>query len=256
LESIEVYKSGNNDESFGSIINNKERNQGYVEFYDLEIENHPSYFANEIAVHNCHKLTNDAQNAILKLLEDAPKHVYIVLCTTDPDKLLKTIRTRCTTYEVKSLAEPTIIKLLKSVLKKEGILDYPSSVLKEIARVSDGCPRQALVLLDSVIDLEDEKKALAIVSASILSENNSLELCRALLHKSSWKEIAEIVSSLQDEPEKIRYAILTYFSKVLLDPKNKVALLERSSMIIDLFSESFIYSGKAGLVNALYISSK
>lgn len=256
VESIEIYKPGYNDKSFRSIIEDKERNQGYVEFYDLEIENHPSYFANEMAVHNCHKLTNDAQNAILKLLEDAPKHVYFVLCTTDPDKLLKTLRTRCTPYEVKALAEPTIIKLLKSVLKKEGILDYPASVLKEIARVSDGCPRQALVLLDSVIDLEDEKKALAIVSAAILSESNSLELCRALLNRASWKEIAEIVSVIQDDPEKIRNAILTYFSKVLLDPKNKVSILERSSMIIDLFSETFIYSGKAGLVNTLYICSK
>lgn len=206
-------------------------------------------------IDECHAITKDGQNAILKLLEDTPPHVYLILGTTEPDRLLKTIRTRCTPFEVKKLSEPTIIKLLKSVLQKEGVDGYPGKILKEIAKVSDGCPRQALVLLDSVIDIEDDEKALAIVTASIMSESNSLELCRALLSDANWPTIRDIISSIQDEPEKIRYAILTYCMKVMLDPKAKAKVLMRCSELIDTFSETFIYSGKAGLINALFVSS-
>jgi len=53
VESVEVYKQGCNDESFLGIISDTDRNRGYVEFYDLEIEGHPSYYANGVLVHNC-----------------------------------------------------------------------------------------------------------------------------------------------------------------------------------------------------------
>lgn len=203
-----------------------------------------------------HKLTNDAQNAILKLLEDPPDHCYFALATTDPGKLLKTIKTRCTTYEVKPLAAPSIVKLLKFVLDQEGYEDYPPSILKEIAIVCDGCPRQALVLLDSVIDITDKTKALAVISAVTETETNALELCRALLIRAKWSDIREIASGLKDDPEQVRNAILTYCTKVMLDPKTKTTTLERCSELIDIFSETFIYSGKAGLVNNLFITTK
>ena len=54
VESVEVYKRGSNDSDFESIIGDKERNQGFVEFYDLEVKDDHCYFAEDILVHNCH----------------------------------------------------------------------------------------------------------------------------------------------------------------------------------------------------------
>lgn len=56
VEDIEIYQQGSNDESFKSIISDKERNQGCVIFYDLEVEDDHVYFANDVLVHNCHHL--------------------------------------------------------------------------------------------------------------------------------------------------------------------------------------------------------
>ena len=58
VENIEVYQRGNNDGAFQSIISDRERNQGFVEFYDLEVENSHSYFVENILVHNCHHVGN------------------------------------------------------------------------------------------------------------------------------------------------------------------------------------------------------
>jgi DNA polymerase-3 subunit gamma/tau len=64
-------------------------------------------------IDECHKMTNDAQNAFLKRLEDTPKHVYFILCTTDPSKLIPTIRGRCSQFQVKPLSEKVLLRLLK-----------------------------------------------------------------------------------------------------------------------------------------------
>ena len=145
----------------------------------------------------CAKLTGDAQNALLKLLEDTPKHVFFVLCTTDPDKVIKTIHTRCTTYQVKPLSPIQMDLLLRWVLKSEELEDtYPKEIIKEIVKASDGCPRQALVLLDSVIDITDEKKALEAISSYSLGTFPTIDLCRAIMDKAStqkWNRIKEMI---------------------------------------------------------------
>ena len=259
VESIEIYKSGSNDRSFEGFIGDKERNQGFVDFYDLEIEGHPSYFANGVLVHNCHGLTKDAQNSLLRILEDCPKHVYFILCTTEPEKLLKTIHTRCSTYRVKPLTDKQTKELLKDVLKKEGVKDFPEKVIDEIVRISEGCPRQALVTLDQVIDIDDDEKAFDAVSAVTIGEAEVIDLCRALMKGSNWKSIKDQVALLvkNNEPEKIRYAVLGYLSAVLLDQRNfgKPADFAMASALIDLFSDNTYSSGKAGIINAIYIAS-
>ena len=70
-------------------------------------------------IDECHKLTNDAQNALLKLLEDTPKHIYIILCTTDPQKLLSTIKGRCIQFQVSPLNDIEMFQLLRRIVRDE-----------------------------------------------------------------------------------------------------------------------------------------
>ena len=199
-----------------------------------------------------HKLTNDAQNAVLKLLEDTPDHVRFILCTTDPEKLLKAIRTRCTTFQVQALQKRSITKLLKNVCKQERITvtsDF-EKVLDEIARVSEGLPRKALVILDQVVDLNDED-ALKAIEKIMLNESTTIELCRLLIENvpNKWKQMAAFLKTLQDEPESVRYAILGYLGSVLLNNGDM-----KTAQLISTFSESFMYSGKAGLIAACFLA--
>jgi len=202
-----------------------------------------------------HQLTKDSMNALLKILEDTPKHVYFILCTTDPEKLLKTIRTRCTTFSTSLLPIPKLISLLKRVCKSEGV-ELSPKVLREIVKASGGSPRKALVILDTVIDMEDEEEILAAVEEFVPDEVQAVEICRKLLDWKlspavKWKEISKILKGLDNDPEQIRYMILNYMAKVLIDRPD-----DRIAEIMSLFQDSFMYTGKAGLVYNLYLACK
>lgn len=201
-----------------------------------------------------HRQTKDAQNAFLKLLEDPPDHVYFVLCTTDPDLLIAPLRGRCHSYQVKPLKTLEMMGLLKSILKKEKIEDYPDSILKEITFLSEGLPRNALVMLDSVIDMEDEDSAKAALSAVSTSDSVTKDLCQAVVNGTDWTTTKEILKNLltETEPEKIRQSILGYLANTLLGSKTN----DRVSNLIDIFSDNILYNARSGIINMVYISTK
>jgi len=86
-----------------------------------------------------HKLTGDAQNAMLKMLEETPEHVYFILATTDPQKLLGTIKGRCSIYTVEALEDSwkytsAILRGLKkddSETIRRQVLGYAAAVLSK-----------------------------------------------------------------------------------------------------------------------------
>jgi DNA polymerase III gamma/tau subunit len=197
-----------------------------------------------------HRVTIDSQNAILKILEDTPSHVYFILCTTEPEKLLKTIKTRCTKYAVTSQTKRGLQKLVERVLAEEGVKDFPEDAIKEIIRVADGSPRNVLVALDSVIDLENDDEIVAAIMDFTVSESGIKDLCQALLQNKTWATVSKILAGMQEEPETIRYAVLGYMNTVLMGAENP-----RAAQIISNFLESFMYTKRAGLTYACFVST-
>lgn len=211
----------------------------------------------------CHCLTKGkqgAQNSLLKITEDTPKHVFFILCTTEPEELLPALASRCMKFEVKSLNPIQQTKLLKETIVSEGInlADFSEQVIKDIVKAADGCPRQALILLDSVIDIEDEQAALLAIAEAVATETATIEVSRLLLsdRKNRWPDMKFLLVSLGDDAEKVRYSILGYMATILLSDRTDAKTSERASQIIDQFTESFMYSKKAGLYNACYNACK
>lgn len=212
---VESFQFGDSYESFQGIITGRELIQGFVEFYDLEIEGHPSYFVEGVAVHNCHQQTRDSQNAMLKMLEDTPPYVYFFLCTTEPDRLIEAIRTRCTPIVAKALSYSQLDELYSRVERREGIT-LPDAVKDALLASAGGSARMLLVLLEKIAGL-DEKQQIAAIEETKDAENKAIDLCRALIEKKSWKTVAGILVGLKETPpEEIRYAVLGYARQVLL----------------------------------------
>lgn len=200
-------------------------------------------------IDECHGLTKSAQEAILKLLEDAPAHVYFILATTNPEKLLRTIKTRCTPLSVSELNPRRIQRLLKKVAKKEN-LDVPKEVIDKISIECMGSCRSALVILDAIKDLSPEDMVKNIEKKAD-KESELRELCQALLKCQTWKQVSKIVKGIDVEPETARRMILGYMSTVLLSRNNS----DRASEIIDEMSTNYFDSGKAGFINSCYVLS-
>jgi len=200
-------------------------------------------------IDECHKMTGDAQNAFLKMLEDTPNHVYFMLATTDPQKLKTTIRTRCTEIVVKPLNSKHMNQLLNSVCSQEN-LRIPSEVLEKIIDNSNGSARKALVLLDQIIELKDADDMLnAIKTTSV--EEQAISIARALHNPNTrWNELARVLKRIQNEdPEPIRWMILGYAKAVLLSGGNRS---DRAYLIIEAFRDHFYDSKWAGLVASCY----
>lgn len=200
-------------------------------------------------IDEAHGLTNDAQNCLLKVLEDTPDHVYFVLCTTDPSKMLKTVLTRCTEIKMKSVATSDMKELVTSIWKKAKLkLPVSKECTSKIIEASDGSPRKALVLLDQIQHLKKEKDAIeAIQKGSFKSQ--AIDLARCLINPGNgWAKVAEIIKNLEDDPEGVRRLVLAFMKSVVLNnPKNKRAVL-----CLSAFRDNFYDCGVAGLVLACH----
>jgi DNA polymerase-3 subunit gamma/tau len=195
----------------------------------------------------CHKWTSDAQAASLKMLEDTPGHVYCLLCTTNPEKLTTAIQSRCSSMPVLALTHDQLEKLILRVLKREK-LKVSQGIVEDIAEAAGGSARTALVILEKVSAIEDEKEQREAVKQTIADENLALELCRALINKSPWRKVVGILKSLELDPESVRWAVLGYARSALLNPKpNPTAFT-----IIDCFGRPFYDTKDAGLAAACY----
>lgn len=206
------------------------------------------YFLDE-----CHGQTPDAQRALLKILEDTPPHVIFILCTTEPEKLLDTIRDRCHRYTLGPLMRSQIMGLLKNVARKE-MSSISEELLGRIAEVSEGIPRHALVLFDQVIDIEDEATATKLLIEGTTEDVKINDLCQSILSGNGWKKVSSLLSGVEGEPEQIRRAMLGYFEKVLRGLDGAKA--DKVAQVMMNFQDSFFNSGKGGLSLACYLATK
>lgn len=103
-----------------------------------------------------HMLSTSAFNALLKTLEEPPAHVLFVLATTEIHKVPETIISRCQRFDFKRISVDELVARMKGIIKEEGVkVDEP--VLREIARHSGGCARDAESLLGQVLALGDKE---------------------------------------------------------------------------------------------------
>jgi DNA polymerase III gamma/tau subunit len=208
-------------------------------------------------VDEAHKLTSDAQNAFLKLLEDTPEHVYFLLATTDPQKLIKTIHTRCTEVRLVSLSGAALTKVLQRVIEKES-LSVSADVVEEIIEAADGSARKALVILQQVAMVEGDEAQVKAIQSTTFTKDQAIDLARLLITtpNPTWGDAAKILRALKDEDvEGIRYCVLGYARSCMVGAEGKAPNLklgERAFKIIDIFGRNFYDSKQAGLAAACW----
>ncbi len=128
-----------------------------------------------------HMLSTGAFNALLKTLEEPPKHVIFILATTEPHKIPPTIISRCQRFDFKSIDEKVIKSRLLEVLEKESI-KYEDAAIDFVVKAAEGGMRDALSILDQVIAYSDNQ----IETKSVLE----------VLGTVSYETLGELISNL------------------------------------------------------------
>ena len=127
---------------------------GSERVYDLQVEDNHNFVANGLLVHNCHMLSTAAFNALLKTLEEPPERVIFVLATTDPQRLLSTIISRCQRFDYRRIPLAAMVSHLHNIANQEGIAINLEAITL-VAQIANGGLRDAESLLDQLSLLPD-----------------------------------------------------------------------------------------------------
>ena len=100
-------------------------------------------------IDECHQLSADAWNALLKILEEPPGHAIFILCTTEKRKVMETIQSRCVPFEVRSLSMDDVCKQLRNIASAEEI-DIDDEAIRMIAGVGKGSLRTSISKLEKI----------------------------------------------------------------------------------------------------------
>ena len=199
-----------------------------------------------------HMQTNAAQQAALKMLESSPEWCVFILATTNPEKIINAIKTRCSVVDLKPLEHDVMFSLLRRVAHKEGI-KVDLQVFHKIADLSKGSSRDALKILGQVLYLESDEERLPFLDKNTFDDEKAevIELCRALLKQEGWAKYMECLEKLKDElssnAEGVRQAVMGYANAVLKKGMNPTAV-----GMIQTFSNADCYkNGKFGITVAI-----
>lgn len=149
-------------------------------------------------VDECHALSNNAWQALLKLIEEPPAKAIFIFCTTNPEKIPRTIISRVQRYDFRMLSQEAIIQRLKYVCDKEAV-DMTGSVddsaLEYIAKLADGHMRDALTMLDQCLAYSYELTLENVINVlGAVDYDSMMELTDNILNKND----TEVIDTLND----------------------------------------------------------
>jgi DNA polymerase III subunit gamma/tau len=200
----------------------------------------------------CHRLSDAAQQLLLKYLEDSPETTIFILCSTAPQRLLETVRSRCVTYEMRELDQDDILLLVTKYLKKAKS-DLPADRLADA--LSDQYVKSPRLIAQAV-----EKYCAGLSPDDAAQVNGATEvdvhtLCRAVI-KGDWPDVAKYLHAAQEvNVRAIRVGVVAYLRVILLESPEMEARTETVAKAITVlcnvqYAEDIIQS--ASLAAELY----
>ena len=146
-----------------------------------------------------HMLSKNAENAFLKTLEEPPPHIVFILATTEKNKILPTILSRCQIYDFNRISENEIAENLKQICVKEGV-KFEDQALRIIAKKSDGSLRDSLTILDRVVNFTNKSISLKETSSllNILDNETYIEIVDKIIN-GLLAEVIELFNELSNK---------------------------------------------------------
>ena len=204
-----------------------------------------------------HMLSKQAENAFLKTLEEPPPHIVFILATTEKNKILPTILSRCQIYDFNRIKDSEINNCLKDICKKEGF-EFEDEAISIISRKSDGSLRDSLTILDRIVSFTNKNITTEKTSAllNILDNESYLNISKKIFEKdliSSIISFNQICEKGFNEKDFLR-GLASHFRNILISKSNEShSLFEFSSEIMNSFIEQGNMISNSDLVDHITI---
>ncbi|MDE5978267.1 MAG: DNA polymerase III subunit gamma/tau [Turicibacter sp.] len=172
-----------------------------------------------------HMLSTGAFNALLKTLEEPPKHVIFILATTEPHKIPATIISRCQRFDFKQISTKEIYDhLIKIIIQQE--LSYEEEAVQLISELAEGGMRDALSLLDQVISYSEDKITLDDVHAlsGTIANHQLLQIIKAI-EELNFSYVIDLIKEMIEngkEPSRIIDGLITIYRDLLIYKKSQM----------------------------------
>ncbi|HTY39837.1 MAG TPA: DNA polymerase III subunit gamma/tau [Candidatus Paceibacterota bacterium] len=218
-----VCKEIDANASLGVVEIDAASNRGIDEIRNLkeDIQSAPAGVAYKVyIIDEAHMLTTAAFNALLKTLEEPPRHAIFILATTEYEKLPPTITSRTQRFLFRKLSKPTILGKLRTIAKEEK-LKISEEALELIAAAGDGSFRDAESLLDQIASAHDSKTTIDLKAAERLTGRIGFQAIDHLAELILKKDLANALEALTKASEEglnvvqLTRDLIHYLRKVL-----------------------------------------
>ena len=201
-----------------------------------------------------HMLSKNAENAFLKTLEEPPPYIVFILATTEKNKILPTILSRCQIYDFNRISENEIFENLKQICNKEEVT-FEDEALNIIAKKSDGSLRDSLTILDRVISFTNKKISLKETSAilNVLDDETYIEIVDNTINGFLVKVIT-IFNELSDkgfDEKEFMIGLANHFRNLLIVKSSNSENLISNKSSLELFKKQADKISKSEIVNTI-----
>jgi DNA polymerase-3 subunit gamma/tau len=211
--------------------------------------NYKVYIIDEV-----HMLSKSAENAFLKTLEEPPPYIVFILATTEKNKILPTILSRCQIYDFNRVNENEITNNLQQICENENV-EYDIEALKIISGKSDGSIRDSLTILDRLISFTNKNITIEETSKTlnVLDEETYINIVEKII-KGSIVEVIIIFNTITDkgfDEKEFLVGLANHFRNLLIVKSSSSENLISNISSLELFKKQADKISKSEIVNTI-----
>lgn len=168
-------------------------------------------------IDECHSLSNQAWQAMLKTLEEPPAKAIFIFCTTNPEKIPQTILSRVQRYNFQRISQEGIVTRLEYILTREisTVMPEYKDALEYIAKIADGGMRDAITLMDKCLSFSSDLTVENVIKALGVADYNTMFDLNNAFFENDKTKLIKIVSDVYSSGMDLKLFIKTYFEFLL-----------------------------------------
>ena len=197
-----------------------------------------------------HMLSTSAFNAMLKTLEEPPEHIIFIFATTEPEKLLSTVLSRCQRFDFKNASIETLVKHITHIAEKENIQFNSPGLIRTVCIQGNGSFRDTLSLIDQILCFSGKKiiDENTVSKALGLSNFSSIRKLTQGMLEGNLKLVGEVYCSILQENvdlENICRSILDHLYEILNQPNSTNYSIQEILWVYEALAQDFEWALKS-----------